>query len=101
LNELKRAQKRDPFVLTAKRKELLKRRRRSIHQIHAKMLEISLQPSSKSKIMYLAYVNFATANDQIAKLVSHGFLEFDKPRRLYQTRPKGRNFIAKFKEIEI
>jgi predicted transcriptional regulator len=87
--------------LTAKRKEPPKRRRRSIHQIHAEMLEVALKPSSKSKIMYLAYVNFTTADDHIAKLARHGFLEFDKPTRLYHTTPKGRNFIAKFREIEI
>lgn len=68
--------------------------KRSKQEIIAQILEICLDSSSKTKIVYQANLNFRTINPYLDILMKNGLLEVSEVEQtLYRTTPKGRDLL--------
>ncbi len=73
--------------------------RRSKEQVIAKILEICLKGSKKTKIVYGSDLNFHSINSYLDSLTEHGHLTLDETNRRYQTTPKGKKLLGMIKEV--
>lgn len=74
--------------------------KRSKQEIIAQILEICLDSSSKTKIVYQANLNFRTINPYLDILMKNGLLEVSEVEQtLYRTTPKGRDLLDIIKKV--
>jgi predicted transcriptional regulator len=66
---------------------------RSRTDISREILQAASNGTSKTKIMYAAYLSFAQLKEYLAALSESGLLEYDAERTEYRTTPKGKQFL--------
>lgn len=66
---------------------------RSRTDIVTNILESAINGSTKTRIMYEAYMSFAQMKEYLAVLQESGLLEFDAESKTYKTTKKGLEFL--------
>jgi predicted transcriptional regulator len=66
---------------------------RSRTDITAQILESANGSSTKTKIMYKAFLSYAQLKEYITMLVDNGLLEYNSAEQTYKTSPKGLKFL--------
>jgi predicted transcriptional regulator len=66
---------------------------RSRTDITAQILESANGSSTKTKIMYKAFLSYAQLKEYITVLVDNGLLEYNSAEQTYKTSPKGLKFL--------
>ncbi|HXG07656.1 MAG TPA: winged helix-turn-helix domain-containing protein [Nitrososphaera sp.] len=72
---------------------------RSRTDIVSQILEAANGGSTKTKIMYKAYLSYAQLKEYLLMLVENGLLEFDKGTQTYKTTSKGNHFLKTYSQI--
>ena len=76
-------------------------KRRPEHMIILEMLDLCVKGSSKTRIVYLANLNFKTITPYLDLLIANGFLTVKKERLLiYETTPKGLTLLDYLKQLQ-
>jgi predicted transcriptional regulator len=81
-------------------KSLYTRKKRSCMEISIDILRVALEGAKKSHIVYKANLNFKIVNGFLNTLLNSGLLYGPNPDRIYQTTPKGINFIEHFENLQ-
>jgi predicted transcriptional regulator len=79
---------------------LLTRKKRSCMEISVDILRVALDSAKKSHIVYKANLNFQIVNGFLNTLKTSGLLIGPSEDRIYQTTPKGIDFIEHFNDLE-
>jgi predicted transcriptional regulator len=66
---------------------------RSRTDIVTNILEAAMNGSTKTKIMYNAYLSFAQLKEYLVVIQESGLIEFDKETKTYKTTNKGVEFL--------
>ncbi len=66
---------------------------RSRTEIASRILESSTGGTTKTKIMYKAFLSYAQLKEYLAVLEENGLLEYDKKEQIYRTTEKGLHFL--------
>lgn len=75
--------------------------KRSKGEVAAKILEICLNASCKTVIVYGSNLNFKTVNLYLESLMKNGHIVLADEKTLkYQTTEKGKKLLASMKEIQ-
>jgi predicted transcriptional regulator len=72
---------------------------RSRTDIVAAILEITLEGSVKTRIMYSAFLSYPQLKEYMKLLTESGLLDYSEENRKYYTSEKGRLFIRMYKEV--
>jgi predicted transcriptional regulator len=72
---------------------------RSRTDIVSQILEAANGGTTKTKIMYKAYLSYAQLKEYLSVLVENGLLEFDKGGQSYKTTAKGLLFLKTYSQI--
>ena len=72
---------------------------RSRTDIVSQILEAANGGTSKTKIMYGAYLSSAQLKEYLKLLVDNGMLSFDEKTTEYKTTDVGRNFIKTYERV--
>lgn len=72
---------------------------RSRTDIAAAILEIALDGSIKTRIMYKAFLSFPQLKEYLAVLEAKGLLEHIAIDREYRTTDKGKQFLKIYKDV--
>ena len=72
---------------------------RSRTDIAAAILEIALEGSIKTKIMYKAFLSFPQLKEYLSVLEEKGLLEHIATDREYRTTEKGKQFLKMYKDV--
>lgn len=72
---------------------------RSRTDIVATILEAANGGSTKTKIMYKAYLSYAQLKEYLSILIENGLLEYEEGNREYKTTEKGLRFMGTYSEI--
>jgi len=73
---------------------------RSRNEIISQILEICTNGASKTKIVYLANLNFRTVNPYLNLLIENDLMQVNEGRTiLYNTSTKGKRFLESIKQI--
>ena len=72
---------------------------RSRTDIVATILEAANGGSTKTKIMYKAYLSYAQLKEYLSILVGNGLLEYEEGELKYKTTEKGLRFMKTYSEI--
>ncbi|HUG96798.1 MAG TPA: winged helix-turn-helix domain-containing protein [Nitrososphaera sp.] len=72
---------------------------RSRTDIAAAILEIALDGSIKTRIMYKAFLSFPQLKEYLAVLEAKGLLEHIAIDREYRTTDKGKQFLKMYKDV--
>lgn len=72
---------------------------RSRTDIVSQILEAANGGTTKTKIMYKAYLSYAQLKEYLSVLVENGLLEFEKGSQSYKTTPKGLLFLKTYSQI--
>jgi predicted transcriptional regulator len=72
---------------------------RSRTDIAAAILEIALDGSIKTKIMYKAFLSFPQLKEYLSVLEEKGLLEYVSTDQEYRTTDKGRHFLKMYKDV--
>jgi predicted transcriptional regulator len=72
---------------------------RSRTDIVATILDAANGGSTKTRIMYKAYLSYAQLKEYLSVLVENGLLEFEKGTQSYKTTEKGLRFMRTYNEI--
>ena len=72
---------------------------RSRTDITAQILEAANGGSTKTKLMYKAFLSFAQLKEYLAVLVENQLLDFDEAAHLYRTTDKGNRFLKLYNQI--
>ena len=72
---------------------------RSRTDIVATILEAANGGSTKTKIMYKAYLSYAQLKEYLSILVGNGLLEYSEGELKYKTTEKGLRFMKTYSEI--
>lgn len=72
---------------------------RSRTDIAAAILEIALDGSIKTRIMYKAFLSFPQLKEYLAVLEQKGLLEHIAIDREYRTTDKGKQFLKMYKDV--
>lgn len=74
--------------------------KRSKQEIIAQILEVCLNSSSKTRIVYQVNLNFRTINPYLDILMKNSLIEISEPeQKLYKTTPKGEGLLDTIKEV--
>jgi predicted transcriptional regulator len=73
-------------------------RYRSRTDIVYQILEIANGSTSKTRIMYGAYLSYTQLKEYLALLIENGLLEQETEKK-YRTTPKGLQFIKSYSQI--
>lgn len=73
---------------------------RSRTDIAAAILEIALDGSIKTKIMYKAFLSFPQLKEYLSVLEEKGLLEYLSTDHEYHTTDKGKQFLKMYKEVD-
>ncbi len=66
---------------------------RSRTDIVATILDAAVGGTSKTKIMYKAFLSYAQLKEYLTVLEENGLLSYDKGDQVYKTTPKGLKFL--------
>lgn len=72
---------------------------RSRTDIVATILEAANGGSTKTKIMYKAYLSYAQLKEYLSVLVQNDLLSFEKGTQTYKTTSKGLQFLKTYSQI--
>jgi predicted transcriptional regulator len=72
---------------------------RSRTDIVATILEAANGGSTKTKIMYKAYLSYAQLKEYLSILIGNGLLEYEEGELKYKTTEKGLRFMKTYSEI--
>jgi predicted transcriptional regulator len=72
---------------------------RSRTDIVATILDAAIGGTTKTKIMYKAFLSYAQLKDYLAVLVENGLLYYEEGELKYKTTDKGIKFIKSYNEI--
>jgi len=72
---------------------------RSRTDIAAAILEIALEGSIKTKIMYKAFLSFPQLKEYLGVLEEKGLLEYEPVEHEYRTTDKGKQFLKMYKDV--
>jgi predicted transcriptional regulator len=72
---------------------------RSRTDIASQVLEIANGGTSKTKIMYGAYLSYTQLKEYLALLTDNGLLEYRQADQKYKTTPKGVQFLKSYSQI--
>ncbi|AFU59319.1 hypothetical protein Ngar_c23940 [Candidatus Nitrososphaera gargensis Ga9.2] len=73
---------------------------RSRADICTEILKIADRGTSKTKIMYGAYLSFTQLREYLKLLLDNGMLSFDEKTMQYRTTETGHNFIKMYERID-
>ena len=74
--------------------------KRSRQEIISQILEICINGASKTRIVYLANLNFKTVNPYLNLLIKNDLIQVNEGRAiLYETTPKGLRLLESIKRI--
>ena len=66
---------------------------RSRTEIASQILEAANLQTTKTKIMYKAFLSYAQLKEYLEMLTANGLLEYQQSEELYRTTIKGRKFL--------
>lgn len=72
---------------------------RSRTDIAAAILEIALEGSIKTKIMYKAFLSFPQLKEYLSVLEAKGLLEYLSTDHEFRTTDKGKQFLKMYKDV--
>ena len=72
---------------------------RSRTEITAMILDTANRETTKTKIMYNAYLSYNQVNEYISILIENNLLEYIEGARTFRTTEKGLNFLKMHNEI--
>jgi predicted transcriptional regulator len=72
---------------------------RSRTDIVATILDAAIGGSTKTKIMYKAYLSYAQLKEYLTILIENGLLEYEEGELKYKTTEKGLRFMRTYNEI--
>jgi len=67
---------------------------RSRTEIASRILESTTGGTTKTKIMYKAFLSYAQLKEYLAVLEENGLLSYDKGEQAYKTTQKGLHFLS-------
>ena len=76
-------------------------RYRSRADIVSEILEIADIGTSKTKIMYGAYLSYVQLKDYMKVLIENGLLAYDESKLQYRTTEKGRMFLKTYDKVDL
>lgn len=74
-------------------------RYRSRTDISAQILEASNGGTTKTRIMYKAYLSYAQLKEYLSVLMENGLLEREEGTQLYRTSAKGMAFLRTYSQM--
>ena len=66
---------------------------RSRSEIASRILESTASGTTRTKIMYKAYLSYTQLKEYLPVLEENGLLEYDKGEQIYRTTQKGLHFL--------
>ena len=72
---------------------------RSRTDIVSQILEAANGGTTKTKIMYGAYLSYAQLKEYLSVLVENGLIEYQKTEQKYRTTQKGLQFVKSYDQI--
>jgi predicted transcriptional regulator len=72
---------------------------RSRTDICSQILEAANGGTTKTKIMYKAYLSYAQLKEYLAVLMENGLLEYVEGERQYKTSEKGLKFLRTYEQM--
>ena len=72
---------------------------RSRTEITAMILDTAYRETTKTKIMYNAYLSYNQLNEYISILIENNLLEYIEGARTFRTTEKGLNFLKMNREM--
>jgi predicted transcriptional regulator len=72
---------------------------RSRTDIVSQILEVANGGTSKTKIMYGAYLSYAQLKEYLAVLTENGLIEYQPDDQRYRTTEKGLRFLKTYSQI--
>jgi predicted transcriptional regulator len=73
---------------------------RSRTDIVSQILDAANGGSTKTKIMYRAYLSYAQLKEYLSILVENGLLEYEEGEHKYKTTPKGIKFQRVYQNMD-
>ena len=73
---------------------------RSRTELASHILEAANGGSTKTKIMYKAFLSYAQLKEYLDYLVVNGLINYDPARQMYQTSPKGMKFLQLYSQMD-
>lgn len=73
---------------------------RSRSDIVSQILETANGGTSKTKIMYGAFLSYAQLKDYLAVLLENGLLKYEDAKMQYRTTPKGFDFLKAYGRLD-
>ena len=73
---------------------------RSRTDIAARILEAANGGTTKTKIMYRAFLSYAQLKEYLAILLANNLLRFDANTQIYQTTEKGVKFLRLYNQMD-
>ena len=74
---------------------------RSRTDIVSQILEAANGGSTKTKIMYKAYLSYAQLKEYLSILIENGLLHYEEGERKYKTTEKGIKFMRVYQHMDI
>jgi len=74
---------------------------RSRTDIISEILKIADNGTSKTKIMYGAYLSYVQLKDYLKVLLENGLLAYDEHKLQYKTTEKGRMFLKTYDKVDL
>ncbi len=65
----------------------------------ASILDAATEPTTKTKVMYKAYLSYSQLKEYLAVLIANQLLEFNEADLRYRTTPKGRRFLETYSQM--
>lgn len=72
---------------------------RSRTEISSQILEAASSGSTKTRIMYKAFLSYAQLKEYLEMLTVNGLLEYQQSEEIYRTTMKGRKFLDLYSNI--
>jgi predicted transcriptional regulator len=72
---------------------------RSRTELASHILEAANGGSTKTKIMYKAFLSYAQLKEYLDFLVVNGLIKYDTTRQTYHTTPKGIRFLGLYNQM--
>lgn len=72
---------------------------RSRTEIVSQILEAAANGTSKTKIMYKAFLSYAQLKEYLEVLTANGLLEYQQGDELYKTTAKGKKFLTLYSSM--
>ena len=73
---------------------------RSRTDITGQILEVAQGGTSKTKIMYKAFLSYAQLKEYLSFLESNGLIDYDSTRQMYHTSAKGIKFLGLYSQMD-